>query len=99
MCISGTSDNGHSKEWTTSLQEQTVFPLLNIVHTFLPPKKVYTASEKWTKHSSPKCPSFRGSTVEYINLEIHNDIEREVHTEREGEERSSMVASIIPETS
>ena len=38
---SGTSDNGHSEEWTTSMQWEncSLPPCLFIVHSFLPPKK------------------------------------------------------------
>ena len=35
----GTSDNGHSEEWETSLQWTNCSPPAYIVYTFLPPKK------------------------------------------------------------
>ena len=59
---SGTSDSGHSEEWTTSLQWTTcVPPANNCMHVRT--SEEGTTSEKWTKHSSPTCPLFGGSTV------------------------------------
>ena len=60
---SGTSDNGHSEEWTTSLQWTNCSPPAYIlsIHFYL---RRRTTSEQWTKCSSPKCPLFGGSTVE-----------------------------------
>ena len=64
---SGTSDSGHSEERTTSLQwTNCVPPANNWMHV--------RTSEEGTKHSSPTCPLFGGSTVcilgalNYVNI-------------------------------
>ena len=45
----GTSDNGHSEEWTTSLQWTSCSPpAFIIVHTFLPPKKGQPQNKMFT---------------------------------------------------
>ena len=65
---SGASDNGHSEEWTTSLQwTHCSHPLPIIVHTFLPPKK---GQQQLAKCLSPMCPLFRGSTVYTFQQEL-----------------------------
>ena len=56
---SGTSDNGHFEEWTTSLQWTNCFPSAYYIST----PKEGTTSEQWTKCSSPMHPLFGGSTV------------------------------------
>ena len=57
---SGTSDNGHSEEWTTSLQ--WIHPL-PIYCPYISTSEEGTTSEQWTKFASPMCPLFGGSTV------------------------------------
>ena len=62
IVYSGTSDNGHSKEWTTSLQWTNCYPLPLIFTS----EEGTTPSEQWT---SPTCPLFGGSTV-YIYTSV-----------------------------
>ena len=67
---SGTSDNGHSEKWTTSLQwthcspcnGHTVHPLpLNC--PYISTSEEGTTSEHWTNCLFPMCPLFGGSIV------------------------------------
>ena len=61
--FSGTSDNGHSEEWTTSLQWTNYSPPAYILSIHFSTSEEGTTSEQWTKCSSPNCPLFGGSTV------------------------------------
>ena len=62
LLYSGTSDDGHSEEWTNSLQWTNCFaPHCPYIST----SEERTTSEQWTKFSSPMCPLFGGPTVYY----------------------------------
>ena len=52
---SGTSDNGHSEEWTTSLQWTHLFAPCLYYCPYISTSEEGTTSEQWTKHSSPMC--------------------------------------------
>ena len=56
---SGTSDNGHSEEWTTSLQWTHCY----IVHTFLPPNKGQPLNNG--QNARPQC-------VHYSEVSLYN---------------------------
>ena len=63
---SGTSDNGHSEEWTTSLPWENCSA----------PAYIFSTSEEGTTSeqcSSPMCPLFRGSTVERERMGKENE--------------------------
>ena len=73
----GTSDNGHSEEWTISLQWTNCSPPAYIIaHKFLPPKKKGQPLKNGqnARPSSPMC-SFGGSTVyahaSSLSLSLH----------------------------
>ena len=57
-----TLNNGHSVQWTTSLQWTNCFPL-PIYYPYISTSVEGTTFEQWTKCLSPTCPLFGGSTV------------------------------------
>ena len=67
--ISGTSDNGDSEEWTTSLQWTNCSPpaYIYIYYPYISTSEEGTTFEQWTKHSSLTFPLFEGS-IELVHL-------------------------------
>ena len=76
---SGTSDNGHSEEWITSLQWTNCSP--SAYCPYISTSEEGTTSEQWTKHSSQMCPLFGGST-EVNKYSLHQKLRQ--HYQREG---------------
>ena len=66
---SGTSDNEHSEEWTTSLQRTNCSPPAYIYCPCISTSEEGTTSEQWTKRSSPTCPLER--SIQRFHCGIH----------------------------